>query len=63
MSKKGSPQTVKLSDPKAVEKVVSALEKQIDKSDDPYLKRILLRTSCDIIDHVLEQHESYAKAA
>lgn len=43
-------------DPRMALKLVDTLEKQAERTDDPYLKRILLRSSCEIIDHVLGQH-------
>ncbi|QDU38169.1 hypothetical protein Mal4_24920 [Maioricimonas rarisocia] len=43
-------------DPRTALKLVDTLEKQAERTEDPYLKRILLRSSCEIIDHVLGQH-------
>lgn len=57
-------EVIKLVTPHDVDAVVAALDEQITKSNDPYVKKLLLQTSCQIIDHVLSSHDaSYSRAA
>jgi hypothetical protein len=44
-----------VTDPGVAIRIVDLLEKQAVKTADPHLKRILLVSSCEIIDHVLQQ--------
>ena len=41
-------------------KLVDSIEKQAAKSEDPHVKRILLASGCQIIDHVLKLHQKAA---
>ncbi len=41
-------------------KIVDSIEKQAAKSEDPHVKRILLASGCQIIDHILKQHQKVA---
>lgn len=55
MSHENAPQ---LTDLQQALNLVSKLEKQAQRIDDPELKRILLISGCDIIDRVLEQQQA-----
>ncbi|MFO1004392.1 MAG: hypothetical protein U0929_00415 [Planctomycetaceae bacterium] len=55
MSQENAPQ---LTDLQQALNLVSKLEKQAQRIDDPELKRILLISGCDIIDRVLEQQQA-----
>jgi len=55
MSQEKAPQ---LTDLQQALNLVSKLEKQAQRIDDPELKRILLISGCDIIDRVLEQQHA-----
>ena len=55
MSHEKAPQ---LTDLQQALNLVSKLEKQAQRIDDPELKRILLISGCDIIDRVLEQQHA-----
>jgi hypothetical protein len=55
MSHEKAPQ---LTDLQQALNLVSKLEKQAQRIDDPELKRILLISGCDIIDRVLEQQQA-----
>ena len=41
-------------------KLVDSIEKQAAKSTDPHVKRILLASGCQIIDHVLKASKKVA---
>jgi len=55
MSHENAPQ---LTDLQQALNLVSKLERQAQRIDDPELKRILLISGCDIIDRVLEQQQA-----
>jgi hypothetical protein len=42
-------------DPGIALRIVDSLEKQATKTSDLHLKRILLTSGCEILDHVLKQ--------
>jgi hypothetical protein len=41
-------------------KLVDSIEKQAAKSTDPHVKRILLASGCQIIDHILKANKKAA---
>lgn len=48
-------QTTPLTDLRVALRMVTSLEKQARRSEDPEMKRILLTSGCDMIDRVLQQ--------
>ena len=50
-------------DPKQAQKMIEVLKKQADKAPSLHVKKILLKSSIEIIDLVLKQHEQLRKAA
>lgn len=57
-----SDKTPQLTDLQMALNLVSKIEKQAQRIDDPELKRILLISGCDIIDRVLEQQQTRVAA-
>ena len=52
-----TPSTIELA---SALKLVDSIEKQAAKSTDPHVKRILLASGCQIIDHILKASRKVA---
>jgi hypothetical protein len=42
----------------AAARIVEAIEKQVARTTDPHVKRLLLASGCQVIEHVLKQHKA-----
>lgn len=51
-------QTAPLTDLRVTLRLVTSLEKQARRSEDPEMTRILLTSGCDLIDRVLQQQST-----